>query len=66
MIVEYTIGKIREMYENNYQNEDVELIETLLSDKIDDHYINSPIIHIFPIIISGSITLLLATYLLVR
>ena len=54
------------MYENNYQNEDVELIETLLSDKIDDHYINSPIIHIFPITISTSITLLLAAYLLLR
>ena len=66
MIVEYTIGKIREMYENNYQNEDVELIETLLSDKIDDHYINSPIIHIFPITISTSITLLFAAFLLLR
>ena len=66
MIVEYTIGKIKEIYDNNNYNEDIDLIETLLSDKIDEHYVNSPIIHIFPIIISGSITLLLATYLLVR
>ena len=66
MIVEYTIGKIKEIYDNNNYNEDIDLIETLLSDKIDEHYVSSPIIHIFPIIISGSITLLLATYLLVR
>jgi hypothetical protein len=66
MIVEYTIGKIKEIYDNNNYNEDIDLIETRLSDKIDEHYVNSPIIHIFPIIISGSITLLLATYLLVR
>jgi hypothetical protein len=66
MIVEYTIGKIKDIYDNNNYNEDIDLIETLLSDKIDEHYVRSPIIHIFPIIISGSITLLLATYLLVR
>jgi len=68
MIVEYTIGKIKDIYDNNNNNynEDIDLIETLLSDKIDEHYVRSPIIHIFPIIISGSITLLLATYLLVR
>lgn len=66
MIVEYTIGKIKEIYDNNNYNEDIDLIETRLSDKIDEHYVNSPIIHIFPIIISGSITLLLATYLLAR
>ena len=66
MIVEYTIEKIKEIYDNNNYNEDIDLFETLLSDKIDEHYVNSPIIHIFPIIISGSITLLLATYLLVR
>ena len=66
MIVEYTIGKIKEIYDNNNENIDIELIENILSDKIDEHYVNSPIIHIFPIIISGSITLLLATYLLVR
>ena len=66
MIVEYTIGKIKDIYDNNNYNEDIDLIETLLSDKIDEHYVSSPIIHIFPIIISGSITLLLATYLLVR
>ena len=65
MIVEYTIGKIKDIYDNNNYNEDIDLFETLLSDKIDEHYVNSPIIHIFPIIISGSITLLLATYLLV-
>ena len=66
MIVEYTIGKIKDIYDNNNYNEDIDLFETLLSDKIDEHYVNSPIIHIFPIIISGRITLLLATYLLVR
>jgi hypothetical protein len=66
MIVEYTIGKIKEIYDNNNYNEDIDLIETILSNKIDEHYVSSPIIHIFPIIISGSITLLLATYLLVR
>ena len=47
-------------------NEDIELIETLINDKIDDYYINSQIIHIFPITFSISITLLLATYLLIR
>jgi hypothetical protein len=66
MIVEYTIGKIKEIYDNNNYNEDIDLIETILSNKIDEHYVSSPIIHIFPIIISVSITLLLATYLLVR
>jgi hypothetical protein len=66
MIVEYTIGKIKEIYDNDNYNEDIDLIETILSNKIDEHYVSSPIIHIFPIIISGSITLLLATYLLVR
>jgi len=66
MIIEYSINNIREIYNNNLHNEDVEIMETLLSDKIDDHYVNSPIIHIFPITISLSITLLLATYLLAR
>jgi hypothetical protein len=66
MIIEYSINNIREVYDNNLYNEDIEIIEMLLSDKIEDHYIKSPIIHIFPITISLSITLLLATYLLVR
>ena len=66
MIIEYSINSIRELYDNNLYNEDMEIMETLLSDKIDDHYINSPIIHIFPITFSVSITLLLATYLVVR
>jgi hypothetical protein len=66
MIIEYSIDKLREIYDNNLYNEDIEIIETLYSDKIDDHYINSPIIHIFPITFSVSITLLLAAYLLIR
>jgi hypothetical protein len=66
MIIEYSINNIREVYDNNLYNEDMEIIETLLSDKIEDHYIKSPIIHIFPITISLSITILLATYLLIR
>jgi hypothetical protein len=66
MIVEYTIGKIKEIYDNNNENIDIELIENILSDNIDNDYINSPIIHIFPIIFSTSITILLATYLLIR
>jgi hypothetical protein len=66
MIIEYSINSIREAYDNNLYNEDMEIMETLLSDKIDDHYINSQIIHLFPITFSVSITLLLATYLLVR
>ena len=66
MIVEYTIGKIKEIYDNNNENIDIELIENILSDNIDSDYINSPIIHIFPITFSVSITLLLAAYLLVR
>jgi hypothetical protein len=66
MIIEYSINNIREIYDNNLCNDDVEIMETILSNKIDDHYINSPIIHIFPITFSVSITLLLAAYLLVR
>jgi hypothetical protein len=66
MIIEYSINNIREVYDNNLYNEDMEIIEMLLSDKIEDHYIKSPIIHIFPITISLSITILLATYLLIR
>jgi hypothetical protein len=66
MIIEYSINNIREIYDNNLYNDDVEIMETLVSNKIDDHYINSPIIHIFPITFSVSITLLLAAYLLVR
>ena len=66
MIIEYSINSIREVYDNNLYNEDIEIIEMLLSDKIEDHYIKSPIIHIFPITISLSITILLATYLLIR
>jgi hypothetical protein len=66
MIIEYSINNIREIYDNNLFNDDVEIMETILSNKIDDHYINSPIIHIFPITFSVSITLLLAAYLLVR
>jgi hypothetical protein len=66
MIVEYSIDNIKEIYDNNLYNEDIELIETLINDKIDDYYINSQIIHIFPITFSISITLLLATYLLIR
>lgn len=66
MIVEYSIDNIKEIYDNNLYNEDIELIETLINDKIDNYYINSQIIHIFPITFSISITLLLATYLLIR
>jgi len=66
MLIEYSINNIREVYDNNLYNEDIEIIEMLLSDKIEDHYIKSPIIHIFPITISLSITILLATYLLIR
>lgn len=66
MIVEYSIDNIKEIYDNNLYNEDIELIETLINNKIDDYYINSQIIHIFPITFSISITLLLATYLLIR
>jgi hypothetical protein len=66
MIIEYSINNIREIYDNNLYNDDVEIMETIISNKIDDHYINSPIIHIFPITFSVSITLLLAAYLLVR
>ena len=66
MIVEYTIGKIKEIYDNNNENIDIELIENILSDNIDSDYINSPIIHIFPIIFSTSITLLFASYLLLQ
>ena len=66
MIVEYTIGKIKELYDKNNENIDIELIENILSDNIDNDYINSPIIHIFPIIFSTSITLLFAAYLLLQ
>ena len=52
--------------DNNNENIDIELIENILSDNIDNDYINSPIIHIFPIIFSTSITLLFAAYLLLQ
>jgi hypothetical protein len=62
MIVEYTIKGIKEYYTNNDVLNDINIIENIILNK--DENINSDIFHIFPITISLSITLLLASYLL--
>ena len=62
MIVEYTIKSITEYYTNNDILDDINIMENIILNKEDN--INSEIFHIFPITISLSITLLLASYLL--
>ena len=62
MIVEYTIESINEYYTKNEILNDINIIENIILNKEDN--INSEIFHIFPITISLSITLLLASYLL--
>ena len=62
MIVEYTIESINEYYTKNDILNDINIIENIILNKEDN--INSEIFHIFPITISLSITLLLASYLL--
>ena len=64
MIIEYTIENIKEYYLNNDILEDINNIENIISNKIDNNNINSEILHIFPITFSLSITLLLASYIL--
>jgi hypothetical protein len=64
MIIEYTIENIKEYYLNNDILEDINNIENIISNDIDNNNINSEILHIFPITFSLSITLLLASYIL--
>jgi hypothetical protein len=64
MVIEYTIESIKEHYYKNNMYDDIGNIENIISDKIDFENINSEILHIFPITISLSITLLLASYIL--
>jgi hypothetical protein len=66
MIIEYTIENIKEYYLNNDILEDINNIENIISNKIDNNNINSEILHIFPITFSLSITLLLASYILLH
>ena len=64
MIIESTIENIKEYYLNNDILEDINNIENIISNDIDNNNINSEILHIFPITFSLSITLLLASYIL--
>jgi len=64
MIIEYSIENIKEHYLNNNIFEDINDIESILSNKIDINNINSDILHIFPITFSLSITILLASFIL--
>jgi|688.fasta_scaffold337635_2 hypothetical protein len=66
MIIEYTIENIKEYYLNNDILEDINNIENIISNDIDNNNINSEILHIFPITFSLSITLLLASYILLH
>jgi len=66
MIIEYTIKNIKEYYLNNDILEDINNIENIISNDIDNNNINSEILHIFPITFSLSITLLLASYILLH
>ena len=63
MVIEYTIENIKEHYCKNDMS-DIGHIEDIIFDKIDYENINSDILHIFPITFSLSITLLLASYIL--
>ena len=63
MVIEYTIENIKEHYYKNDMS-DIGHIEDIIFDKIDYENINSEILHIFPITFSLSITLLLASYIL--
>lgn len=64
MLIEYTIENIKEHYYKNDMCDDIGNIEDFIFDKIDNEIINSDILHIFPITFSLSITLLLASYIL--
>ncbi len=64
MIIKYSIENIKEYYLNNNIFEDITNIENIISNKIEYNNINSEILHIFPITISLSVTLLLASYIL--
>jgi len=64
MIIEYTIENIKEYYLKNDILKDINNIENIISNNIDNNNINSEIFHIIPITFSLSITLLLASYIL--
>jgi hypothetical protein len=66
MIIEYSIEDLRNYYNDDLNiNNDYEELETILSDKIDEDVINSDIIHIFPIILSSTLTLIATMYFLI-
>jgi hypothetical protein len=61
MIVEYSIESIKDYYLNNDILDDINIIENIV---LNNEQNNSDIFHIFPITLSLSITLLLASYIL--
>lgn len=58
------IENIKDYYYNNEMRENMDIIENIVFNKVDNPNINSEILHIFPITFSLSITLLLASYIL--
>jgi len=57
MTLEYSIYELKKSYCDNYDNcdnydkEELKVLENTVSNKIDELNINSPILHIFPIVI---------------
>jgi len=54
MTLEYSIYELKKSYCDNYDNydkEELKILENTVSNKIDELNINSPILHIFPIVI---------------
>lgn len=77
MILEYSIGNIKNIYNEEYYNEEgsneqdlkeyrdnIVCMEKIVSDKIDEYNINCKIHHIFPITISLSTIILLTSYII--
>lgn len=75
MILEYSVEDIKNIYDEEYEDvcdskeykkdyDNLVCMEKIVSDNIDQYNINSSIYHIFPITISLSAMVLLASYII--
>lgn len=73
MILEYSIEDIKNIYDEEYNNnlgranyDNLVCMEQIVSDEIDKYNINCSIHHIFPITISLSAMILLSSYMMLH
>lgn len=66
MIIEYSVEDLRNYYNDIFDiNNKYEEIETILSNKIDEDIVNSDILHLFPILLSSTLTLFASIYIFI-